>query len=243
MKIIINEVALKNIIAEEWSKSNMDWGNAAKQPVPSLNIPQNPIGDFANNARPYFQNNNIRPENYVEKNPKMSFKVSGPSEAGVSPEMLNQLSLFETGKQYGYNMGPEDLRGKKDSDGHLAFGYGLLFHPTKQVHMDEIKPQWSQKELEQLYVQSVSKIANQVRQWAAQNGVNLNQNQLDAMVSATYNFGKKFLGWGICNMIAQNPNDRNIYNVWANLSNKQGIRYPGLIDRRRKEADWYFQRA
>jgi hypothetical protein len=41
-------------------------------------------------------------------------------------------------------------------------------------------------------------------------------------------------------MIANDPNDINIKNTWAHLSDAQGKKYPGLIKRRNFEASWYF---
>ena len=41
-------------------------------------------------------------------------------------------------------------------------------------------------------------------------------------------------------MIAKNPNDPAIKNIWAHLSDAQAKKYPGIIKRRQAEANWYF---
>ena len=170
----------------------------------------------------------------------------------ISNEMLNQICLFENSKNFGYKMGPQDLQGKNNNDagGHLTFGYGLLRHPDNGAYMDTIKRVWTQEELENLYQKTISKTTNKVINWASQNKLNLNQNQVDALVSMAYNRGTKFLSnpekpldIQLNNLIRQNPNDPQIHNVWSSISNAYAKKYPGLITRRRKEADWYFGRA
>ena len=162
---------------------------------------------------------------------------------GISDGMINFICKYETGKQFGYKMPAKDLNGYdlKDANGHKTFGYGLLYHPTTQKFMDTIKKTWTQKELEQLYLEHARLISKNIDSWAATNKVKLNQNQKDAMASACYNFGLGFLQKQICKTIAANPNNPEIRDSWSHLSDKQGKKYPGLITRRKAEAQWYFE--
>ena len=73
------------------------------------------------------------------------------------------------------------------------------------------------------------------------NKIKLNQNQKDAIISACYNFGYGFLQKQICKLIASNPNNPQIKTTWEHLSDAQGKKYPGLIKRRKAEANWYFK--
>ena len=176
----------------------------------------------------------------TRSNPTKSQGFQAPIADGASQEGLNLISKFETGKDFGYKMSQKDLYGYNlgESHGKKTYGYGLLYHPSGKF-MQDIKAVWTQPELEQLFVQSVNKKAEAVKKWAAQNGVRLGQHQIDAMTSACYNFGPGFLKRDICRLIAENPNNPRIPEVWANLSNKQGARFPGLIRRRKAEAELY----
>ena len=201
--------------------------------------------------------NTVDYKNYLISNP-ITFQVpgmdglsglgdltfTGPNNTGLSNGIIAFICVQETGHNYGYTMSEKDLNGYDlhDAHGHRTFGYGLLFHPVSQKYMDTIKPQWTQQELEQLYLYHAASVSKTIDNWARSKGISLNQNQKDAIASACYNFGTGFLKKSICNMIAQNPNDSNIFNVWAHLSDAQGKKYPGLIKRRNAEANWYFGR-
>ena len=136
----------------------------------------------------------------------------------------------------------KDLNGYdlKDAGGHRTFGYGLLMHPNGK-YMDTIKKVWTQKELEQLFLEHAMSVSKKIDTWAASNKIVLNQNQKDAIASACYNFGFGFLNKNICKLIAANPNNPAIRNTWSHLSDVQGKKYPGLIKRRQAEARWYFE--
>jgi GH24 family phage-related lysozyme (muramidase) len=105
----------------------------------------------------------------------------------------------------------------KDANGHRTFGYGLLYHPNGN-YMDQVKSEWTQTELEQLYKQTVDNTRNKVLKWAKSKNVALKDNQIDALTSAVYNFGPKFLEWSVAKRIAANPNDEKIYDAWAKFS-------------------------
>jgi len=168
---------------------------------------------------------------------------SSGNNVGISAGMINFICQYETGKKFGYTMTAKDLNGYDlhDAGGHKTYGYGLLYHPTTQKFMDTIKRTWTQKELEQLFLQHAKQASNKIDAWANTNKVKLNQNQKDAIASACYNFGFGFLQKQICKIIAANPNNPTIRNTWSHLSDVQGKKYPGLIKRRQAEARWYFE--
>ena len=162
---------------------------------------------------------------------------------GISDGMINFICQWETGHKFGYTMTSKDLNGYdlKDAGGHRTYGYGLLYHPTTQKFMDTIKKVWTQKELEQLFLEHAKQASKKIDSWATTNKVKLNQNQKDAIASGCYNFGYGFLNKQICKMIIANPNNPAIRNTWSHLSDVQGKKYPGLIKRRQAEAKWYFE--
>ena len=104
--------------------------------------------------------------------------------------------------------------------------------------MDQIKPNWTQQELEALYLVTVKQMTQKVKNWAK--GIELNQYQIDALVCACFNFGPGFLNRSICKIIRQSPDNHAIYGIWCHLSDAQAKKYPGLIKRRQTEAAWYF---
>lgn len=161
---------------------------------------------------------------------------------GLSDDMFQKIVKYETGKQFPYDMPDKDINGYDlgDAKGHKTFGYGLLFHPETGNYMDTVKTNYSQTELETLYCKTATKYINKVYNWAKNKNLSLNQNQIDSLVCACYNFGGGFLNKNICKTIASNPNDfQTIVNQWAHLSDEQGKRFPGLIKRRKFEAEWY----
>lgn len=170
----------------------------------------------------------------------MTIAKLSPGETGISNEMLNFISQQETGHPFGYRMTAKDLNGYdlKDANGHLTYGYGLLYHPNGKF-MDSIKRTWTQQELESLYLQHVKSMSSKIDKWASSKGIKLHQQQKDAICSACFNFGAGFLNKPICGLIAQNPSDSRIPDTWRHLSDKQGVKYPGLIKRRNVEANWW----
>ena len=167
--------------------------------------------------------------------------TASAGDTGISEEMLQQICMWETGHQFGYTMPAKDLNGYDlgDAKGHRTFGYGLLYYPGGDF-MDKIKSSWTQQELEKLFRLTMSKTSEIVKKWANKKNITLNQNQIDAMVSASFNFGAKFLERSVAQMVAKNPNDPNILNAWAHASDAQAKRFPGLVRRRQGEANWYF---
>ena len=200
-------------------------------------------------------NNKIEYKNYMINDPEAFGNLTGldlgdniggmiggdPGETGLSNGMLAFICFYETGHRFGYTMTSKDLNGYDlhDAGGHKTYGYGLLYHPNGK-YMDSIKGTWTQQELENIFKSQAKITSNKIDAWARKKGISLNQNQKDAIASACYNFGMGFLNKSICNMISQSPNNPAIKETWAHLSDAQGKKYPGLIKRRKAEANWYF---
>ena len=79
-------------------------------------------------------------------------KTNNTNNVGISDGMIDFICRYETGKKFGYTMTYKDLNGYdlKDANGHLTFGYGLLYHPNGKF-MNSVKKRWTQKELESLF--------------------------------------------------------------------------------------------
>lgn len=158
----------------------------------------------------------------------------------VSEDAISQICKWETRKDFGYQMQPKDLQGYYVKGENIkTYGYGLRVHPNGK-YMQDIKAVWTQPELEKLFKEKIEKEKAWVLNWASKNNVTLGQGQLDAMVSAVYNYGRTgFLKTGVPALIAQNPNNPEIPERWAHLSDARAKKFPGLVTRRAEEANWY----
>lgn len=160
-------------------------------------------------------------------------------------DTLDFISFFENyEKPFGSKLTDKDLRGyalgEKNAKGRKTFGYGLLFHPDyDSKFMEDVKTEYTQAELEELFKKRVAKDRNHVTNWAGKNNIKLSEKQITALTAAVYNFGSGFLDWEIARKIAKNPNDPSIYEHWANQGKHQWGKYPGLKTRRRREANMY----
>lgn len=74
-------------------------------------------------------------------------------------------------------------------------------------------------------------------------GLSQNQNQFDALVSFAFNVGiNAFASSTLLKKVRQNPSDpaiRHQFNRWVHGGGKV---LPGLVSRRKEEADWYFKK-
>jgi len=171
-------------------------------------------------------------------------KADAQQQAGpateVSKDAISQICKWETKKDFGYQMQPKDLQGYYVKGENIkTYGYGLRVHPNGK-YMQDIKAVWTQPELEKLFKEKIEKEKAWVLNWANKNNVTLGQGQLDAMVSAVYNYGRTgFLKTGVPALIAQNPNNPAIPEKWAHLSDARAKKFPGLATRRAEEANWY----
>lgn len=74
-------------------------------------------------------------------------------------------------------------------------------------------------------------------------GLNINQNQFDALVSFVYNVGAgNFRGSTLLKRLKANPNDPDIANQFKKWVYGGGKVLPGLVRRRNEEAKLYFNR-
>lgn len=158
----------------------------------------------------------------------------------ISSNALSKICFWETRHDFGYQMQPKDLQGYYvKGETKKTYGYGLRSHPNGQ-DMEKVKAVYSQNELEQLFKQKIANETNWVLKWAKEHNVTLGQGQLDAFVSAVYNYGRSgFLRTGIPAMIAENPDNPKIADTWSHLSDAKAAKYPGLVGRRQQEAQWY----
>lgn len=133
----------------------------------------------------------------------------------------------------------KELEGYRDEAykcqaGVLTCGYGH----TKGVKRDttctpELAEQWLREDIEW-----AEKVVNELQ--------GLNQNQFDALVSFVFNIGSKaFKGSTARRLIKQNPFDTNIANairMWnkVTVNGKKQVSQ-GLVNRREKEIELYFQ--
>lgn len=158
----------------------------------------------------------------------------------ISQNAISQICKWETRKDFGYTMQAKDLQGYYVKGENVkTYGYGLRTHPNGK-YMQDVKAVWTQPELEKLFKDKIEKEKAWVLNWASKNGITLGQGQLDAMVSAVYNYGRTgFLKTGIPALIAQNPDNPEIPEKWAHLSDARAKKFPGLVTRRAEEANWY----
>lgn len=128
-----------------------------------------------------------------------------------------------------------------DGSGHKTYGYGLLYHPLKKnTYMDQHKAHYSRSELNELFIIGVYRRYNIVVDWAHQNNLVLNPNQLDALTSLVYNCGSKVLESGLGDLIKNNPYDPEIIHQWKTISSNLFRKFPGLKKRRLAELGMYY---
>lgn len=266
MKIVLTESQLNQLIQEEVNEANLLrslFNSSSPDKFVSKIVLALLLGTITFTALPIVLNKAIQNNPAMENtNPnalmnriKMAFNRAKNKEAQVTDQMktdagqrasdvsqnaISQICKWETRKDFGYQMQPKDLQGYYVKGENVkTYGYGLRTHPNGQL-MQNVKAVWTQPELEKLFKEKVEAEKNWVMSWASKNGVTLGQGQLDAMVSAVYNYGRNgFLKTGVPAMIAQNPNNPAIPQRWAHLADAKAKKYPGLVSRRTEEASWY----
>ena len=269
MKIVLTESQLNQLIQEEVNEANLLrslFNSSSPDKLVSKIVLALLLGTITFTALPIVLNKAIQNNPAMENTDpnalmnriKMVFNRAKNKEAQVTDKMktdaeqtiqqatdvsqnaISRICKWETRKDFGYQMRPKDLQGYYVKGENVkTYGYGLRTHPNGQL-MQNVKAVWTQPELEKLFKEKVEAEKNWVINWASKNGVTLGQGQLDAMVSAVYNYGRNgFLKTGVPAMIAQNPNNPAIPQRWAHLADAKAKKYPGLVSRRAEEASWY----
>lgn len=140
--------------------------------------------------------------------------------------------------------GFEDTAYKLPGEDNWTIGWG---HSGPDVHQgDKITPE----DAEKLFNRDIKVFENSVNSWNDQYGLNLNQNQFDALVSITYNFGAYWVeansgDWRLANYVQSGFKDASgnrlpdleIADAFGVLCSSARKILPGLITRRINEAE------
>lgn len=123
------------------------------------------------------------------------------------------------------------------SAGVPTIGYGATFyHDGTKVKLGQTI---TREQANQLLVDHLKQFEGSVI--GLLNGVVLNQNQFDALVSFTFNLGAANLAKSqLLRFIKANPNDPKIAAEFAKWNRAGGEVSTGLVRRRKKEAQLYF---
>lgn len=121
-----------------------------------------------------------------------------------------------------------------------TIGYGVIKYPDgKRVTMND-KPITEKQASDMLKALIDKTYAPAVNR---QVKVQLNQNQIDALISFTYNLGETNLSNStLLRKINNNPCDLSIENEFAKWVNAGGKKLNGLVRRRKAESDLYFSK-
>jgi lysozyme len=131
----------------------------------------------------------------------------------------------------------DKLKSYQDSVGIWTIGYGSLIMPNGQ----KVKPGdiITEQQAEQLFMADIAPRAKSVSDMIK---TQINQNQFDALMCFTYNLGIMSLLYStLLKEVNTNPNNPDIRNQFAKwvYAGKEII--PGLVRRRKAEADLYFK--
>jgi lysozyme len=121
--------------------------------------------------------------------------------------------------------------------GKPTIGFGSTFYPDgRKVNLGDII---SEQQANELLMETLSQFERVVNELL--DGIRVNQNQFDALVSFAFNLGTESLAQStLLNKIKSNHNDTAIaieFDKWVMAG---GQRINGLVIRRRKEAELYF---
>jgi lysozyme len=131
----------------------------------------------------------------------------------------------------------DKLKSYQDSVGIWTIGYGSLIMPNGQkVKSGDII---TEQQAEQLFMADIAPRAKSVSDMIK---TQINQNQFDALMCFAYNLGIMSLLYStLLKEVNTNPNNPDIRNQFAKwvYAGKEII--PGLVRRRKAEADLYFK--
>ncbi len=114
--------------------------------------------------------------------------------------------------------------------GKPTIGYGH----TKDVKLGDVI---TEEEAEQLLLEDLIVVENEINK----HNLDINQNQFDALVSFVYNVGVgNFRTSTLLKKIKTDPNDKTIANEFKRWVYGGGKILPGLVRRRKEEANLYF---
>lgn len=140
----------------------------------------------------------------------------------ISEKGLNLIKAFEGCRLNAY----------QDAGGVWTIGYGH----TGDVYYGQTI---TQAEAEALLRSDVSRFENAVSRLTS--GVNLSQNQFDALVSFAYNCGIAALqNSTLLRKVKSNPNDPTIADEFAKWVYVNKVKNNGLVNRRGRESNLYF---
>ena len=133
-----------------------------------------------------------------------------------------------------------ETRAYKDSAGIWTIGIGTIRYPngTRVKQGDVITTSQAYEYMEHEVKGTIDSLN------ALLKGININQNQFDALVSLVYNIGiGGFKISSVYKAMKTNPNDPKIEEYWLrwNKITKNGVKVPsrGLTNRRKKEYQLY----
>ena len=123
------------------------------------------------------------------------------------------------------------------SGGIPTIGYGSTFYSDgRRVNLGDII---TLQEANELYMETLSQFERDVSELL--DGIPINQNQFDALVSFAFNLGIASLAQStLLNKVKSNHNDTAIAVEFGKWVMAGGQRINGLVIRRRKEAELYF---
>jgi lysozyme len=115
-----------------------------------------------------------------------------------------------------------------------TIGWGSIMYPDgKRVKLGDVI---TAEQAEEFLLWEISK------KTLALSGLNLNQNQVDAIMSLVYNIGySAFMKSTLRRKAIANPNDPTIRNEFMRWVDKGSAHEKGLTNRRREEANLYFK--
>lgn len=129
------------------------------------------------------------------------------------------------------------LKAYKDIAGIWTIGYGMTFYPngTSVKAGDTI----TAKQADEMFAQTLQKFAQGVEDSIKTKVTN---NQFAALVSFAYNVGLgAFRKSTLLKLVNENPNNPEIRQQFMRWVYSGGNRVQGLVNRREKEANLYFQ--
>ena len=121
--------------------------------------------------------------------------------------------------------------------GKPTIGYGSTFYEDgSEVNLGDVI---TQQQANELLMNILSQFEKDVS--TLLNGIPVNQNQFDALVSFAFNLGTESLAQStLLNKLKSNHNDTAIAVEFGKWVMADGQRINGLVIRRRKEAELYF---